>query len=232
MVLLHNIFRSAAGTTTERFAASDVLALLKMPDDAVAHALGSFDWGVPIGGIPTFSSTVPRVVQLDEIFAALSRDADGRQPRAAILTGTTGYGKSALAADFCHLHYNAFEFMCWIDCRENDTMMADVRRYTEDLTGTRLGHKTHPTKIFHNARSCAASWPLAAGLRRRPVAAGHRVADPQARPGQGGHHHTKRNILVASGPEYPHPDLQPRRSRQVLCHLRRPYRVNRTPGGA
>ena len=39
MVLLHNIFRSAAGATTERFAASDVLALLKMPDNAVAHAL-------------------------------------------------------------------------------------------------------------------------------------------------------------------------------------------------
>lgn len=151
MVLLHNIFQSAAGTTTERFAASDVLALLKMPDNAVAHALGRFDWGVPIGGIPTFSSTVPRVRQLDEISAALSRDADGRQPQAAILTGTTGYGKSALAADFCHLHYNAFEFMCWIDCRESDTMMADVRRYTEDLTGTRLGHKTHPTTILHDA---------------------------------------------------------------------------------
>ena len=151
MVLLHNIFRSAAGTAKERFAASDVLALLKMPDTTVAHALGSFDWGVPIGGIPTFGSTVPRVVQLDEISAALYRDADGRQPRAAILTGTTGYGKSALAADFCHLHYNAFEFMCWIDCRERDTMMADVRRYTEDLTGTRLGHKTDPTNIFHDA---------------------------------------------------------------------------------
>lgn len=151
MVLLHNIFRSAAGTTTERFAASDVLALLKMPDSAVAHALGRFDWGVPIGGIPNFTSTVPRVVQLDEISAALSRDADGRQTRAAVLTGTTGNGKSALAADFCHLHYNAFEFMCWIDCRERDTMIADVRRYTEDLTGTRLGHKPDPTNIFHNA---------------------------------------------------------------------------------
>ena len=63
IILLHNIFRSAAGTTTERFAASDVLAILKMPDNTVAHALGSFDWGVPIGGIPTFSSTVPRVRQ-------------------------------------------------------------------------------------------------------------------------------------------------------------------------
>jgi hypothetical protein len=122
-----------------------------MPDSAVAHALGRFDWGVPIGGIPNFTSTVPRVVQLDEISAALSRDADGRQTRAAVLTGTTGNGKSALAADFCHLHYNAFEFMCWIDCRERDTMIADVRRYTEDLTGTRLGHKPDPTNIFHNA---------------------------------------------------------------------------------
>jgi len=151
MVLLHNIFRSAAGTTTERFTASDVLALLKLPDNAVAHALGRFDWGVPIGGIPNFSSTVPRVAQLDEISAALSRDTDGRQPRAAILTGTTGYGKSALAADFCHLHYNAFEFICWIDCRESDTMMTDVRRYSEELTEMRLGHKSDPTNIFHDA---------------------------------------------------------------------------------
>lgn len=151
MVLLHRIFRSAAGTTTERFAASEVLALLRTPDDAVAHALGGFDWGVPIGGIPTFSSTVPRVEQLDEISAALSGNAEGRQPRATILTGTTGYGKSALAADFCHLHYNAFEFICWIDCRERDTMMADTRRYAEELTRTRLGHKADPTSMFHNA---------------------------------------------------------------------------------
>jgi hypothetical protein len=150
MVLLHNIFRSAAGTTTGRFTASDVLALLEMPDNAVAHALQRFDWGIPIGGIPTFGSTVPRVAQLDEISAALHHEADGRQPRAVVLTGTTGYGKSALAADFCHLNYNSFEFMCWIDCRERDTMMADVRRYTEDLTATRLGHKTDTTEIFHD----------------------------------------------------------------------------------
>ncbi|MCX2934922.1 hypothetical protein ORI20_32170 [Mycobacterium sp. CVI_P3] len=150
MVLLHNIFRSAAGTTTERFAASDVFAVAKMPDSDVAHAMRRFDWGVPIGGIPTFSSTIPRVAQLNEISTALTEDVIGRQPRTAILTGTTGYGKSALAADFCHLHYNAFEFMCWIDCRGHDTMISDVRRYTEDLTGTRLGHKSHPTNIFHD----------------------------------------------------------------------------------
>ncbi|MDW5615060.1 hypothetical protein EV589_0008 [Mycobacterium sp. BK558] len=151
IVLLHHIFRSAAGTTTERFTASEILTLLKTPDDAVAHALGSFDWGVPIGGIPTFNSTVPRVEQLDEISAALSRNVNGRQPRAAILTGTTGYGKSALAADYCHLHYNAFEFMCWIDRRDSDTMLADARRYSEQLTRTRLGHKTDPTGIFLDA---------------------------------------------------------------------------------
>lgn len=151
MVLLHHIFRSAAGMSTERFAASEVLALLRTPDNAVAHALGGFDWGVPIGGIPTFSSTVPRLDQLDEISAALYRDVEGRQPRAVILTGTTGYGKSALAADFCHLHHNAFEVMCWIDCRERDTMMADARRYAEELTNTRLGHKADPTSVLHDA---------------------------------------------------------------------------------
>ncbi|MGJ6127183.1 hypothetical protein QN239_31865 [Mycolicibacterium sp. Y3] len=151
MVLLHHIFRSAAGTGAERSTAVEIVALLKTPDHAVAHVLGSFDWGVPIGGIPTFSSTVPRVAQLDEIFAALQRDGNGRQPRMAILTAATGYGKSALAANFCHLHYNAFEFMCWIDCREHDTMMTAARRYAEQLTNTRLGHKTDPTSILHDA---------------------------------------------------------------------------------
>ncbi|MFW3120265.1 hypothetical protein MMAG44476_21222 [Mycolicibacterium mageritense DSM 44476 = CIP 104973] len=151
IVLLHHIFQSAAGMTAERFSASDILALLRTPDTAVAHALGGFDWGVPIGGIPTFASTVPRVEQLDKISAALSTQTDARQPGAAILTGTTGYGKSALAADFCHLHHNAFEFICWIDCRERDTMVADVRRYSEELTKTRIGHKTDPTSAFHDA---------------------------------------------------------------------------------
>ncbi|MGV7301745.1 hypothetical protein PJK45_21410 [Mycobacterium kansasii] len=147
-VLLNQIFRSAAGTVASRLTADEVMEIVRRPDAEIAHAIGSFDWGIPISGIPTFASTVPRVERLGEIFNAIGHPAQAQRPRVAVLSGMTGYGKSALAADYCHLHANSYEFICWIDCRDDTLIVSNVRRRTEELTRVRLGHRDDPAERF------------------------------------------------------------------------------------
>ncbi|MEA2774525.1 MAG: hypothetical protein QOD93_7487 [Acetobacteraceae bacterium] len=148
-VFLNHIFRSAAGiATTSRITAPEAMEILRRPDAEIAHATGSFDWGIPINGIPTFASTVPRVERLGEIYNAIGNPAPAQRPRVAVLSGLTGYGKSALAADFCHLHGNSYEFICWIDCRDETLVVANMRRRTEELTRVRLGHRDDPAERF------------------------------------------------------------------------------------
>jgi len=147
-VLLNHIFRSAAGAAASRLTAHEVMEIVKRPDAEIAHATGSFDWGIPINGIPTFASTVPRVERLGEILNAIGHPAQAQRPRVAVLSGLTGYGKSALAADFCHLHSNCYEFICWIDCRDDTLIVSNVRRRTEELTRVRLGHREDPAERF------------------------------------------------------------------------------------
>jgi hypothetical protein len=53
IVLLHKIFGSGAGAEPSRLEALDIVKLLSMPDAAIAHAVGSFDWGVPVSGMTT-----------------------------------------------------------------------------------------------------------------------------------------------------------------------------------
>lgn len=147
-VLLNHIFRSAAGVGASRLPAREVMKIVGKPDAEIAHATDSFDWGIPINGIPTFASTVPRVERLAEIFEAIGYPAEAQRPRVAVLSGLTGYGKSALAADYCHLHANSYEFICWIDCRNNTLIVSNVRRRTEELTRIRLGHRDDPAERF------------------------------------------------------------------------------------
>ena len=80
-VLLNRIFRSAAGSGASRLTAREVMEIIRRPDAEIAHATGSFDWGIAINGIPTFASTVPRVERLNEIFDAIGHPAQAQRPR-------------------------------------------------------------------------------------------------------------------------------------------------------
>jgi hypothetical protein len=151
IVLLHKILGSAAGAERSRTHALDIVKLISMPDEAIAHAGGSFDWGVPVSGIPTFTSTVPRLEILNALFAAIGNPSDPSLPNIAVATGQTGYGKSAVAADFCHIYRNAYEFLCWIDCSDPVLIESNIRRVTENLTRTPLPHRSDPSERFRAA---------------------------------------------------------------------------------
>ena len=47
--------------------------------------------------------------------------------KALIVTGVTGFGKSTIAADFCHLNRHFYEQVCWIDSRSVDLLRARIK---------------------------------------------------------------------------------------------------------
>ena len=154
VVLLHKIFSAAAGEANRRLTALEIIDALSMPDREIAEAAGAFDWGVPVAGIPTFQATVPRLTLLEQLGTVVRErmsDPDGRAPSVAILAGRTGNGKSALAADFCHIEHNAFSNILWIDSRDPSITAARVRAITHDLTGRDFGEGADASADFVGA---------------------------------------------------------------------------------
>ena len=94
VLLLHKIFSAAAGQVERRMTALEIIDAMIMPDKEIAEAAGAFDWGVPIAGLPSFRSTVPRLGFLEQLEGIVGQtlDPDGRVPSVAILAGRTGNG--------------------------------------------------------------------------------------------------------------------------------------------
>ncbi|RGP45290.1 hypothetical protein AWH04_03490 [Rhodococcus erythropolis] len=133
-LLLTTIFDSAAGLGTRRIPAQDVWGLLSLSDGELAHAAGRFDWGTPVNEVPLVSSVVPRLSYLNELAQLFEESTTTRQPRVAVLAGETGFGKSTIAADFCHLNRHFYEKVCWIDCRKPELISAQIKDITTRLT--------------------------------------------------------------------------------------------------
>jgi hypothetical protein len=64
-LLLDEVFRSATADGPSRFEALDIIKFVSTPDPEIDHAVGRFDWGIPVTGIPTLPPTVPRLDLLD-----------------------------------------------------------------------------------------------------------------------------------------------------------------------
>ncbi|NHE67797.1 hypothetical protein G9U53_26185 [Rhodococcus sp. D-46] len=150
-IVRHRIFNAAAGLQPQRISALDLVEMLSMPDPQIAHMAGAFDWGIPITGVPSLETTVPRLQILDELTDFLGATAVGRAPQIGVLVGHTGTGKSVIAGDYCHINFNTYEFTCWIDCRDEDLVKARVREITEQLTTTDLKPGTEVAPLFTGA---------------------------------------------------------------------------------
>jgi hypothetical protein len=91
------------------------------------------------------------VEHLNTLVASLAQEPDVVHPRVVVAHGQTGHGKSALAADFCHLYNNSFEFIRWIDCSDPTLIEAKVRRLAERLTNTIIEHDADPAETLREA---------------------------------------------------------------------------------
>ncbi|ORA15590.1 NB-ARC domain-containing protein [Mycobacterium asiaticum] len=126
-LLMDSIFESAADLSPRRLSGEDIRALLCLPDAQIAHALRGFDWGMPLSEVPRLISAVPRTEELATITKLFTESVTTRNPKVVILTGVTGFGKSTIAADFCHLNRHFFEEVCWVDSRSVDLVQARIK---------------------------------------------------------------------------------------------------------
>jgi hypothetical protein len=133
-IVLDFIFAAAAGAEPNRITGLDLLEKVSMPDTEVAHLAGAFDWGVPLGLIPYYLSPVQRMSYLERVHERITVTDTTAQPPQVVLVGQTGNGKSVLASDHCHLDAIAYEFMCWIDCRDLGFIEEQIRNYIGQLT--------------------------------------------------------------------------------------------------
>jgi hypothetical protein len=150
-LLLDKVFQSATGDGPAKFDALEVISFMSLPDPDIAHVVGSFDWGVPVNGIPVLPPTVTRLHLLEQVREALGRPADGHRVKHLIAQGQTGYGKSSLAAHYCHLYRNSYEFICWIDCSDSALIESNLRRFVQELTRTELPLTIDPSERFREA---------------------------------------------------------------------------------
>ncbi|MEV6557520.1 hypothetical protein AB0M22_17510 [Nocardia sp. NPDC051756] len=150
-IIRHHIFEAAAGLRPQRIPALELVTLLSMPDSRIAHVAGAFDWGVPITGIPSLPASVPRLQILDDLTSSLGGTTASRAPTIGVLVGHTGTGKSVIAADYCHINAHSYEFICWIDCRDEGLIEARVRDITAQLTNTAVVPGTEIAPLFTGA---------------------------------------------------------------------------------
>lgn len=150
-LLLDKVFQSAAGGDSTKFDALEIVRFVSMPDPEIAHVVGGFDWGIPVNGIPLLPATVARLHLLEQVQEAIGTQANAHRVKSLVVQGQTGYGKSSLAAHFCHLYRNSYEFICWIDCSDAGLIEANIRRFVLELTRTDLPLTIDPSERFREA---------------------------------------------------------------------------------
>lgn len=126
-MLLDRMFEAAADLTPRRWTAEEIVDLICMPENQIAHARRAHDWGVPLVEVPRLLSAVARTPTLTAMTEMFDESTSGRNPVVAVLSGTTGFGKSTIAADFCHLTRNLYEHVIWIDARSPELIHALVK---------------------------------------------------------------------------------------------------------
>jgi hypothetical protein len=147
-IVLNHIFAAAAGSAPNRILALELLETLAMPDARVAHLAGAFDWGVPLGNIPNYLSTVPRLSYLEQIQQSIAVTDTTTEPARVVLVGQTGNGKSVLASDHCHVDAVSYEFICWIDCRDVGFVEEQVRNYVGQLSNEAVAPTAAVGSVF------------------------------------------------------------------------------------
>jgi tetratricopeptide (TPR) repeat protein len=123
-MLLDRMFEAAADLTPRRWTATEIIDLICIPENQIAHARRQHDWGVALIEVPRLISAVTRTPTLVSLTDLFNESVTGRNPIVAILSGTTGFGKSTIAADFCHLNRNLYEHVIWIDARSPELLHA------------------------------------------------------------------------------------------------------------
>lgn len=124
--LVSEIFRRACGEFDGVLTLTDFRSELLTEATHLAHDLGSFDWGIMVGPVPS-PPDVPRPDLLAQIHRALTGSPEDRVVRACALLGLSGIGKTSAAAAYAHDVADSYDHILWIDAESDASLAASYR---------------------------------------------------------------------------------------------------------
>ena len=124
--LTAEVFDRAAEAAESVFTMGRLRELLLVDGLALAFAAGSRDWGVVVGTMPPIPD-VERPDLLERVVMAL-QPASRRQPARVVLTGSSGIGKSSLAAAYLADRADTYDVIFWVDGETQFTLLAAFRQ--------------------------------------------------------------------------------------------------------
>jgi hypothetical protein len=123
--IVSEILRRAADVKDAIFTVDQLRSQLLVSADDLARVSGVRDWGVIIGVLP-YVPDVARPALLSTLIEALSGPRDNNVRRSA-LVGPSGIGKSSLAAAYIADRADSYDWIFWIDCETEESIVTSFR---------------------------------------------------------------------------------------------------------
>lgn len=156
--LVSEIFRRACGEFDGVLTLTDFRSELLTEAAHLAHDLGSFDWGIMVGPIPS-PPDLPRPDLLARIHRALTGTPEDRVVRACVLLGLSGIGKTSAAAAYAHDVADSYDHIFWIDAESDASLAASYHVLHDWLVPQQAQANMDSSALRHRVHALLSAFP-------------------------------------------------------------------------
>lgn len=144
--LVSEILRRAADADEAIFTVEQLRSHLLISAEDLARANGARDWGITVGAVPD-APDITRPKLLDSLVWALSWPETSQVQRAALI-GPSGIGKSSMAAAYIADRADSYDWIFWVDCESEESILTSFRYIAAFLSGNETGVNYHDSPTY------------------------------------------------------------------------------------
>jgi hypothetical protein len=144
--LVSEILRRAADASQAVFTIDQLRSHVLVSAEDLARVSGVRDWGIIVGAMPKIPD-VARPVLLNSLVQALAGPATTGVQGVA-LVGPSGIGKSSLAAAYIADHADSYNWIFWVNCEAEESILASFRNIAAFLSGNNLSVNYHDSPEY------------------------------------------------------------------------------------
>ncbi|MFD6625642.1 hypothetical protein [Streptomyces diastaticus] len=156
--LVSEIFRRACGEFDGVLTLTDFRSELLTEATHLAHDLGSFDWGIMVGPVPS-PPDLPRPGLLAHIHRALTEAPEDRVVRACVLLGLSGIGKTSAAAAYAHDVADSYDHIFWVDAESDASLAASYHALHDWLAPQQAQANMDSSALRHRVHALLSAFP-------------------------------------------------------------------------